>query len=132
MVPGKREWIYSMLKKSHPKDFASVQHPVCFRLLFIFYVGTFYLKNANHTPNSMLTKKILKSLKVKLHKLLFSFLCITNLLSRCGDIEVNLDPKYSSLNFCYWNLNDLTAQNSRKFLLLQAYITGQLLYNIPT
>ena len=101
--------------KSHPKDFASVQHLVCFPLLFIFYVGMFPLKNAYHTSSCILTKKILNSSKVKLHKLLFLFLCITNLLSRCGDIEVNLDPKYSSLNFCYWNLNDLTAQNSRKF-----------------
>ena len=66
MVPGESGYIYSMLKtfprmKSHPKDFASVQHLVCFPLLFIFYVGMFPLKNAYHTSSCILTKKILNS-----------------------------------------------------------------------
>ena len=48
---------------------------------------------------------------------------IQNLLSCCGDIEENPGPKYSSLTFCLWNLNGLTAYDSTKISLLQAYIT---------
>ena len=32
-------------------------------------------------------------------------------------------PKYSSLAFCHWNLNGLTAHDSMEILLHQAYIT---------
>ena len=39
------------------------------------------------------------------------------------DIEENPGPKYSSLTFCHWNLNGLTAHDSTKISLLQAYIT---------
>ena len=48
---------------------------------------------------------------------------IQNLLSCCGDIEENPRPKNSSLTFCHWNLNGLTAHDSTKISLLQAYIT---------
>ena len=53
---------------------------------------------------------------------MFSLSFIQNLLSCCGDIEENLGPKYSSLTFCHWNLNGLTAYDSTKISLLQAYI----------
>ena len=53
----------------------------------------------------------------------FLLFFIQNLLSCCGDIEENPGPKYSSLTFCYWNLNGLTAHDSTKISLLQAYIT---------
>ena len=46
-----------------------------------------------------------------------------NLLSCCGDIEENPRPKYSSLTFCHWNLNGLTAHDSTIISSLQAYIT---------
>ena len=49
-------------------------------------------------------------------------LCLPNLLLCCGDGEKNPSPKYSSLNFCHWNLNGLTANDSIKISLLQAYI----------
>ena len=42
---------------------------------------------------------------------------------QCGDIEVNPGPKYSSLTFCHWNLNGLTAHDNIKISLLQAYVT---------
>ena len=51
------------------------------------------------------------------------FLCITNLLSQCGDIETNPGPRFSSLTFRHWNLNSLTAHDSIKVPLHQAYIT---------
>ena len=54
---------------------------------------------------------------------LFSDLCIPSQLFRCGDIEKNPGPKYSSLTFYHWNLNGLTAHDSIKISLLQAYIT---------
>ena len=54
---------------------------------------------------------------------IFLLFCLRNLLFRCGDIEENPGPKYSSLTFCHCNLNDLTARNSIKMSLLQAYTT---------
>ena len=53
----------------------------------------------------------------------FSLFCVQNLLFHCSDIEANPGPKYSSLTFCHWNLNSLTAHDSIKIFLLQAYIT---------
>ena len=53
----------------------------------------------------------------------FLLFFIQNLLSCCGDIEENPGPKYSSLTFCHWNLNGLTAHDSTKISLLQVYIT---------
>ena len=47
----------------------------------------------------------------------------------CGDIEKNTGPKYSSLTFYHWNLNGLSAHDSIKISLLQAYVT-QHNYNI--
>ena len=54
---------------------------------------------------------------------IFLFFCLRNLLFCCGDIEAKPGPKYSSLTFCHWNLNGLTAHNSIKILLLQACVT---------
>ena len=48
---------------------------------------------------------------------------IQNLPSCCGGIEENPGPQYSPLTFCHWNLNGLTAHDSTKISLLQAYIT---------
>ena len=42
---------------------------------------------------------------------------------QCGDIEVNLGPKYSYLTFRHWDLNDLIAHDNIKISLLQAYVT---------
>ena len=67
----------------------------------------------------MVTKNM--SLITKLTNI-FLFICIVNLLCHCDDIEANPGPKYSSLTFCHWNLNDLTAHDSIKISLLQAYI----------
>ena len=59
----------------------------------------------------------------------FLFLCLPNLLFRCGDIEANPGTEYSFLTFCHWYLNGLTAQDSIKISLLQAFITRHN-YNI--
>ena len=53
----------------------------------------------------------------------FLVVCIPSLLFCCGDIEKNPGPKYLSLTFCHWNLNGLTAHDSIKISLLQAYVT---------
>lgn len=50
-------------------------------------------------------------------------LFIQNLLSCCGDIEENPGLKFSYLTFCHWSLNGLTAHDSIKISLLEAYIT---------
>ena len=54
---------------------------------------------------------------------LFLGLCIPSLPFCCGHIEKNPGPKYLSLTFCHWNLNGLTAHDSIKISLLQAYVT---------
>ena len=73
----------------------------------------------NTTTYLWLLTKLPKMTKITI----FLLICFWNLLFRCSDIEANPDPKYSSLTFCYWNLNGLKAHNSIKILLLQAYIT---------
>ena len=45
------------------------------------------------------------------------------LLYFCSDIEINPGPKWSSLNFCHWYLNDVAAHEFLKVLLLQGYTT---------
>ena len=54
---------------------------------------------------------------------LFLGFCIPSLLFRCGDNEKKPGPTYSSLIFCHWNLNGLTAHDSIKISFLQAYVT---------
>ena len=53
---------------------------------------------------------------------MFLLFFIQNLVLLSGDIEENPGPKYSSLTFCHWNLNGLTAHDSTKISILQAYI----------
>ena len=54
---------------------------------------------------------------------IFLSVCVSNLVMQCGDIEVNPGPKFSSLTFCHWNLNHLTAHDNTKISLLIAYVT---------
>ena len=54
---------------------------------------------------------------------IFLVICIPSLHFRWVDIERNPGPKYSSLTFCHWNLEGLTAHDSIKISLLQAYVT---------
>ena len=98
--------------------------------MLMFYFGRFLLNNAYHGYNCMLTEKLLKPYLYSIIKLpritkviVFLFLCITNLLSQCGDIETNPGPRFSSLTFYHCNLNGLTAHDIIKISLLQAYIT---------
>ena len=89
-----------------------------------------HLINVQHVLDCVLTEKSAKSFLCSITKLpkmvkttIFLSLCISNLLMQCGDIEVNPGPKYSSLTFCHWNLNGLTAHDNIKISLLQAYVT---------
>ena len=44
------------------------------------------------------------------------------LLILCGDVEVNPGPgHWSSLSFCHWNLNSISAHDFVKVSLLEAY-----------
>ena len=98
---------------------------------YIFFnVIILHLTNVQHVLDRVLTKKSAISYLCSITKLpkmvkttVFLPLCISNLLMQCDDIEVNLGPKYSSLTFCHWNLNGLTAHDNIKILLLQAYVT---------
>ena len=74
MVLGKRGRVYSMLKvfprmKSQPREFASLEHPVYFPLLFTFYVGMIHLNNSDHVSSCMLNKNVLKSYMCSIRKL---------------------------------------------------------------
>ena len=88
------------------------------------------IKQANnfYQVSSRLIKIIPASFRLRFLKIadiivFLFFFFIKNLLSCCGDIEENSGPKYSSLTFCHWNLNGITAHDSTKISLLQAYIT---------
>ena len=113
--------------KSKTTVFLFLQNPVYFSLMLIFNFGRFLLNNAYHAYNCMLTEMPYLFSIIKLPKItkviVLLFLCITNLLSQCGDIETNPGPRFSSLTFCHWNLNGLTAHDSIKISLLQAFIT---------
>ena len=116
--------------KSKTREFPFLKYPVYFSLMLIFNFGRFLLNNAYHAYNCMLTEKFLKSylysvIKLpKITKVIFVlFLCITNLLSQCVDIETNPGPRFSYLTFSHWNLNGLTAHDSIKISLLPAHIT---------
>ena len=46
------------------------------------------------------------------------FFFFQNLLCQRGDIDKNPGPKYSSLRFCPWNLNELIAHDCIKITLI--------------
>ena len=54
------------------------------------------------------------------------YIFVSNLLMLCFDIEVNPGSKYSSFTFPHLNLNGLTALDSIKISLLQAYGTQHI------
>ena len=90
--------------------------PFSFQTLYYSFIALPYfiksnLSNAHYVLNYMVTKNM--ALITKPDNL-FLFICIINLLCRCGDIKTNLHPKYSSLTFCHWNLNDLIGHDSIK------------------
>ena len=116
------------LHKSKPKP-----KNISYLYLFLIYWNYFVTFNLNFIQNisdNIISNKSLKfyasfiakiSKKIKITT--FLFLCTLNILIECGDIETNPGPKYSSLKFCHWNLNGITAHDSIKVSLLQAYIT---------
>ena len=57
---------------------------------------------------------------------LLTFLYISFLLRRHGDIELNSGPRKSkgnTVSVCHWNLNSITAHNFSKLTQLKAYIS---------
>ena len=92
---------------------------VYFLFLAFSYIFKSILNNVHYFFNCLVTKNM--SLITKPTNI-FLFICIVSLLCRCGDIETDPGLKYSSLTFCHWNLNGLTAHDSIKISLLQAYI----------
>ena len=53
--------------------------------------------------------------------IIFLFRCLPNFYI-VVILKKNHSPKYSSLKFCHWDLNGLTAHDSIKISLLHAYI----------
>ena len=101
-------------------------HNVYSLYLFLTFILIKQVNNLYQVP-SRLIKIIPASFRLRFLKIaditVFVLFFIQNLLSCCGDIEENPGPKYSSLTFCHWNLNGLTAHDSTKISLPQAYIT---------
>ena len=101
-------------------------HTVYSLYLFLTFILIMQVNNF-YQVSSCLIKNIPASFRLRFLKIaditVFLLFFIQNLLSCCGGIEENHGPKYSSLTFCHWNLNGLTAYDSTKISLLQAYIT---------
>ena len=109
-----------------------LHHTVYSLYLFLTFILIMQVNNL-YQVSSRLNQIISASFQLCFFKIaditVFLLFFIQNLLSCCRDIEENLGPNYSSLTFCHWNLNGLTAHDSTKISLLQAYIT-QHNYNI--
>ena len=92
-----------------------------FQTLYYSFLALSYtiksnLNNVYYFFNCMVTKSMSS---ITLLPNIFFFICILNLLCRCGNIETNPGPRYSSLTFCHWNLNGHTAHDSTKISLLK-------------
>ena len=94
-----------------------IHHTVYSLYLFLAFILITQVKNL-YQVYSRLIKNIPASFHLRFIKIaditVFLLFFIQNLLSCCGDIEENPGPKYSSLTFCHWNLNGLTAHDSTK------------------
>ena len=80
-------------------------------------------KTIAQLKNNILYLRLLTKLPKMAKITTFLFLCLPNLLFRCGDIEANRGPKDSSLSFCHWNLHGLIVHDSIKISLLKEHIT---------
>ena len=90
--------------------------------LYLLLTFNLIIQIINHHDFSCTIKNIpgsfhLSYLKITGHTVFLLFF-IQNLLFCYGDIEENRGPKYSSLTFCHWNLNPLTAHDITKISLL--------------
>ena len=94
-----------------------IHHTIYSFYLFLAFILITQVKNL-YQVYSRLIKNIPASFHLRFIKIaditVFLLFFIQNLLSCCGDIEENPGPKYSSLTFCHWNLNGLTAHDSTK------------------
>ena len=103
-----------------------LHHTVYYLYLFLAFLLIRQVKNLCQVYRRLM-KNIPAAFHLRFLKIaditVFLLSFIQNLLSCCGDIEENPRPKYSSLTFCHWNLNGLTAHDSTKISRLQAFIT---------
>ena len=92
-----------------------LHHIVYSLYLFLTFILITQVNNL-YQVSSCLIKNIPASFRLHFLKIaditMFLLFFIQHLLSCCGDIEENPGPKYSSLTFCQWNLNGLTAHDS--------------------
>ena len=113
-----------LLKSKSNVRICSVHFALIFILdiIFFYFKSTFSIFSCTTMKKSSFYLCLLKNLPKIVKVIIFLLLCLPNLLFCCGDIEKNPGPKYSSLKFCHWNLNGLTAHDGIKISLLQAYI----------
>ena len=121
-----RELKYCNLSlRSHCHD-NSFAHCFFFRntsfLLILFLTVFLVIKHntCNETENSRALSFFVIVMKIWIATWLYSVLRLLG-----GDAELNPGPKQSSINafsICHWNLNNLSAYNYAKILLLKAYI----------
>ena len=94
-----------------------LHHTVYSLYLFLAFILTTQVKNL-YQVYSRLIENIPASFCLRFLKIaditVFLLFFIQNLLSCSRDNEENPGPKYSSLTFCHWNLNGLTAHDSTK------------------
>ena len=104
--------------RPNAKKFPVLTNPISFWLIFFLNVIILHLTNVQHVLDRVLTKKPAKSylyLLTKLKNTIFLSLCVSTLLMQWVDIdELNPGRKCSSLTFCHWNLNSLTAHDALK------------------
>ena len=70
-------------------------------------------------------KKFMRSLNSKCHTVFSGFFFFKIYSLSVLILRKNTGPKHSSLRFCLWNVNGLTAHDCIKITLIQAYITDQ-------
>ena len=98
-----------------------MENPLLFLKIFLFFINYIYAK-LNHL--SLYSAFCLLTDVLQVVNIEICFLpCIKILLYCCGDIEINPGSKQSSLTFCHWNLNPISAHEFIIILLLQGYIT---------
>ena len=100
---------------------------VYFTLILIIHIILFYFNSAFSFFSCIAIKKstsylrLLKKLPKMVKVIILLSLCLLNLLLCCGDIEKKSWSKIF-IKIRRWNLSGLTAHDSIKISLLQAYI----------
>ena len=104
-------------------------HTTYFLLSILTYFVTTKLNHLQCVYNGIIKKipishrlLLLKIANLTLFSVGFFYKIYSHSVMNNGE---NPGPKYLSLSFCHWNLNELTAHDCIKITLIQGYITNQ-------